>query len=69
MTRDSPDRFNYQDAGLVADLDRDTFPHNIGSVGIFEGAIPFASTVAHVERRLELSCLDTDSVCFGCRSS
>jgi len=53
MTRDSPDRFNYQDAGLL-NFDRDTFPHNIGSVGIFEGAIPFEKYLAHVERRLDL---------------
>ena len=53
MTRDSTDRFNYQDAGLIY-FDRDTFPHNIGSVGIFEGAIPFAKYLAHVERRLDL---------------
>jgi WS/DGAT/MGAT family acyltransferase len=47
------DRFNYQDAGLVS-FDRDSFPHNIGSVGIFEGAIPFAQYLAHVEERLDL---------------
>jgi diacylglycerol O-acyltransferase len=53
MTRDSPDRLNYQDAGLL-NFDRDTFPHNIGSVGIFEGSIPFGKYLAHVERRLDL---------------
>ena len=47
------DRFNYQDAGLVA-FDRASFPHNIGSVGIFEGAIPFDRYLAHVEERLDL---------------
>ena len=47
------DRFNYQDAGLVS-FDRDSFPHNIGSVGIFEGAIPFDQYLAHVEERLDL---------------
>ena len=47
------DRFNYQDAGLI-NFDRDTFPHNIGSVGIFEGLIPFGKYLAHVERRLDL---------------
>jgi len=47
------DRFNYQDAGLV-NFDRDSFPHNIGSVGIFEGQIPFDRYLAHVDERLDL---------------
>jgi WS/DGAT/MGAT family acyltransferase len=47
------ERFNYQDAGLV-NFDRDTFPHNIGSVGIFEGDIPFARYLPHVDERLDM---------------
>jgi WS/DGAT/MGAT family acyltransferase len=46
------DRFNYQDAGLV-NFDRDSFPHNIGSAGIFEGHIPFERYLAHVDERLD----------------
>lgn len=47
------ERFNYQDAGLV-NFDRDWFPHNIGSVGIFEGTIGFDRYLAHVDERLDL---------------
>lgn len=50
MTRE---RFNYQDAGLV-NFDRDRYPHNIGSVGIFEGTIGFDAYLAHVDKRLNL---------------
>ncbi len=45
------ERFNYQDAGLV-NFDRDSFPHNIGSAGIFDGSIPFERYLLHVEERL-----------------
>jgi WS/DGAT/MGAT family acyltransferase len=45
------DRFNYQDAGLL-NFGRDTYPHNIGSAGIFEGTIGFDEYLAHVDERL-----------------
>jgi hypothetical protein len=35
-------------------FDRDTFPHNIGSAGIFEGKIGFDEYLAHVDERLNL---------------
>ena len=53
MSKELPDRLSYQDAGLL-NFDREKFPHNIGSVGIYEGVIPFEKYLAHVERRLEL---------------
>jgi diacylglycerol O-acyltransferase len=46
-------RLTFQDAAF-ANLDRDAFPMNVGSVGIYEDAIPFERFITHVERRIQL---------------
>jgi diacylglycerol O-acyltransferase len=50
---DLPRRLSYQDAAF-AYFERDEFPMNAGSVGIYEGVIPFERFLAHVEDRINL---------------
>jgi WS/DGAT/MGAT family acyltransferase len=45
------ERMNYQDA-TFAFFDKPQFPYNVGSVGIYQGEIPFEAYAAHVERRI-----------------
>jgi WS/DGAT/MGAT family acyltransferase len=52
MSTTRPDRLSYQDA-TFAYFDRDQFPYNVGSVGIFEGDMPIADYIRHVEGRLD----------------
>jgi len=52
MERKSLDRLSYQDA-MFAHFDRPQFPYNVGSVGIYEGHMPFDAYIAHVERRIQ----------------
>jgi WS/DGAT/MGAT family acyltransferase len=47
-----PQRLSYEDAAFLT-FDRPEFPYNVGSVGIYEGVIPFQRYIAHVERRLD----------------
>jgi WS/DGAT/MGAT family acyltransferase len=47
-----PGRLSYEDATFLT-FDRDEFPYNVGSVGMYEGVIPFDRYVAHVESRLD----------------
>lgn len=53
MKSHRPQRLTFQDAAF-ANLDRDSFPMNVGSVGIYEDAIPFERFVVHVDRRIQL---------------
>ena len=53
MVDQLPARLSYEDATFL-NFDRDQFPYNVGSVGIYEGSIPFEAYLAHVERRLNL---------------
>ncbi len=46
-------RLTFQDAAF-ANLERDAFPMNVGSVGIYNDAIPFGRFLAHVDRRIQL---------------
>jgi diacylglycerol O-acyltransferase len=46
------ERLTYQDA-TFAYFDKPQFPYNVGSVGIYEGQIPFDEYVAHVEGRID----------------
>lgn len=46
-------RLTFQDAAF-ANLDRDAFPMNVGSVGIYEDTIPFDRFLTHVDRRIQL---------------
>jgi WS/DGAT/MGAT family acyltransferase len=46
-------RLGFQDAAFL-NFERADLPYNVGSVGIFEGAIPFQKYVQHVEGRIEL---------------
>lgn len=47
-----PQRLSYEDATFYY-FDRDEFPYNVGSVGIYEGLIAFDAYRWHVERRLD----------------
>lgn len=53
MTRELPKRLSYEDAAFI-NFERETMPLNVGSVGIYEGVVSFASFVAHTERRIDL---------------
>jgi WS/DGAT/MGAT family acyltransferase len=53
MNSGLPHRLSHEDAAFL-NFDRDQFPYNVGSVGIYEGVIPFEAYRAHVERRLDL---------------
>ena len=52
-TANLPKRLNYGDAAF-ANFERAAMPMNVGSAGIYAGAIDFPSFVAHVERRIGL---------------
>jgi diacylglycerol O-acyltransferase len=52
-TRELPHRLSFQDAAF-ANFERDSFPMNVGSVGVYDGEIPFARFLAHVDRRIQL---------------
>lgn len=53
MGGELPSRLTYEDAAFYY-FDRDAFPYNVGSVGIYEGTIAVEDYVRHVERRLDL---------------
>lgn len=48
-----PRRLSVQDAAF-ANFERDTFPMNVGSVGIYEGDIDFERFLDHVDSRIQL---------------
>jgi len=48
-----PQRLSYRDAAFT-NFERESFPMNVGSVGVYEGEIPFAQFLAHVESRIQL---------------
>jgi WS/DGAT/MGAT family acyltransferase len=52
MSGSLPHRLSHEDATFL-NFDRDQFPYNVGSVGIYEGIIPFEIYRGHVERRLD----------------
>jgi WS/DGAT/MGAT family acyltransferase len=52
MSGSLPGRLSHEDA-VFFNFDRDQFPYNVGSVGIYEGVIPFETYRGHVERRLD----------------
>jgi WS/DGAT/MGAT family acyltransferase len=52
MSDRMPDRLSYEDATFLT-FDRDWFPYNVGSVGIYDGVIPLDAYKAHVESRLD----------------
>ena len=52
MASNLPARLSYEDATFFY-FDRDKFPYNVGSVGIYEGVLPFEDYISHVERRLD----------------
>lgn len=47
-----PKRLNYQDAAF-ANFERDNMPLNVGSVGVYEGTIPYQAYLEHVDRRID----------------
>jgi WS/DGAT/MGAT family acyltransferase len=47
-----PSRLSYEDAAFI-NFDRYEFPYNVGSVGIYEGSIPFEEYRAHCDLRLD----------------
>lgn len=47
------DRLSFQDVAFL-NFDRNEFPYNVGSVGIFEGDIAFEDYLPHIDRRLDL---------------
>ncbi len=49
-----PERLSHEDAAFLT-FDRDEFPYNVGSVGIYQGVIPFDAYVWHVAERLDLA--------------
>jgi WS/DGAT/MGAT family acyltransferase len=51
--RDLPTRLSYQDAAFT-NFERSSMPMNVGSVGIYEGVIPFTKFLDHVDRRIDL---------------
>lgn len=53
MSGSLPRRLSHADA-VFLNFDRDQFPYNVGSVGVYEGVIPFETYRGHVERRLDL---------------
>jgi hypothetical protein len=53
MRKPPADRLGFEDAAFL-NFERPEFPYNVGSVGIFEGAIPFQKYVQHVETRIQL---------------
>ena len=48
-----PHRLSYRDAAF-ANFERHSFPMNVGSVGVYEGEIPFAQFFTHVGSRIQL---------------
>ncbi len=52
MAKELARRLSYQDAAFW-NFERDTMPMNVGSVGIYEGAIAFDDFVKHVDRRID----------------
>lgn len=48
-----PKRLSYQDAAFT-NFERETMPMNVGSVGVYDGAIPFRGFLDHLERRIDL---------------
>ena len=52
-TSNLPKRLSYGDAAF-ANFERAAMPMNVGSAGIYAGAIDFASFVEHVEHRINL---------------
>jgi len=53
MKRELRQRLSFEDAAFL-NFERPSMPMNIGSVGIYDSAIPFNRFVAHVDRRIDL---------------
>lgn len=53
MKRQPPERLSFEDATFL-NFERPSMPMNIGSVGIYDSAIPFNQFLAHVDRRIDL---------------
>jgi len=53
MERDLARRLSFEDAAFI-NFERPEFPLNVASVGIYEGHIPYAKWVEHVDRRIDL---------------
>jgi WS/DGAT/MGAT family acyltransferase len=52
MVKELPKRLSYEDAAFL-NMERDSSPMNVGSVGVYEGVIPFPTFMSHVERRID----------------
>lgn len=53
MKRDLRKRLSFADAAFL-NFERPSMPMNVGSVGIYDSAIPFNRFLAHVDRRIDL---------------
>jgi WS/DGAT/MGAT family acyltransferase len=52
MANKLPTRLSHADAAFI-NFDREWYPYNVGSVGIYEGVMPFDAYLAHCDRRLD----------------
>ncbi len=53
MKTEPRSRLSHRSAAF-ANFERDRFPMNVGSVGVYDGEIGFADFLAHVDRRTKL---------------